>query len=158
MNSLRSLVSRKSLVSLVSLVSLAPLNAQQPCQEAHLPFEPPFSCIPRRIDAASGGSIIGGCATEIRLCVGKPLAPRHADAPDSSPVRLYRVLGDPVEEKAFVDHTVHWYPDSATGSIVVIPDPPLAMTDGDPARPAVYRLVTDCRFWQGREHEGVDTS
>lgn len=152
MNSLRSLL------PLVILVILAPLHAHQPCRDPHLPFDPPFSCIPRRIDAASGGSIIGGCANEIRLCVGKPLAPKHVDAPDSSPVRLYRVLGDPVLEDVFAEHTVHWYPDSTTGSIVVIPDPPLIVTDGDPARPVVYRLVTDCRFWQGREHQGVDTS
>ena len=41
---------------------------------------------------------------------------------------------------------------------MVVPDPPLLISDGAIHRPVVYRLVTDCRYWHGVGHTGVDTS
>ncbi len=133
--------------------------ASQPCTEDHIPGGyPPFGCRPYRIDEASGRQVIAPCADTIRLCVGKPLPIPHPDAPVSSPVRLYRMGPDPTSPTVVEEVGVHWSTEANNGAVVVIPDPPMEALEADQRTPVRYRLVTDCRFWEGPQAIKPDTS
>jgi len=143
----------------ITLLLAATSAAAQPCAENHLPGGyPPFGCRPYRIDEASGGQVIAPCADTIRLCVGKPLPIRHPDAPVSSPVRLYRMGPDPTSPSVVEEVGVHWSTEANHGAVVVIPDPPMEALEADQRTPVRYRLVTDCRFWEGPQAVKPDTS
>ena len=133
-------------------------HAQSPCDEPHLPFDPVFSCVPRSIDAASGGSIIAACDDEIRVCLGKPLPEKHPGSPVGSPVRLFRLDQTSATDDVVAERAFHWYPDTATGSVVIIPDPPLEVSLEDPRLPVLFRLVVDCQYWHGPGDAAIDTA
>lgn len=148
-----------SFISWFIFMLAAATAAGQPCAEGHIPGgHPPFGCRPRKVDAAAGGSVIAPCADTIRLCLGKPLPVKHPESPVSSPVRLYRMGPDPTVPTVVQEVGVHWASDADNGSVVAIPDPPLEALEADQRTPVRYRLVTDCRFWEGPLAAQPDTS